>query len=160
MKRISVSVLFLTPILAIGCVGKSPTAQNEDSRVTPEKTSVSSETSAAKVAVAGEADHSFSLSVPFETIAMTQGGQAPVKIGINRGLNFDEEVNIEVSGLPTGVTLEKENLVIDVGSQDATLVLEAASNAALGDFSFKVTGHTASSGADFSRDIKLKISQN
>jgi hypothetical protein len=29
----------------------------------------------------------------------------------------------------------------------------------LGDFTFKVTGHTESSGADFSKEIKLTVSE-
>jgi hypothetical protein len=80
-------------------------------------------------------------------------------IGINRGENFREEVEIEVSELPQGVTLETAKPVIQQGDMDATLMLRAAPDAALGDFTFKVTGHTTSSGADFSKEVKLTVAQ-
>lgn len=80
-------------------------------------------------------------------------------IGINRGEDFREEVAIEVSGLPQGVTLETGTPVIKQGDTDAALMLKAAPDAALGDFTIKVKGQTASSGADFSKEVKLTVAQ-
>jgi hypothetical protein len=64
-----------------------------------------------------------------------------------------------VSDLPQGVTLETENPVIKEGDTDAALMLKAAPDAALGDFTFKVTGHTKSSGADFTEEVNLTVAQ-
>lgn len=80
-------------------------------------------------------------------------------IGIDRGENFREQVAIKLSGLPEGVTLETNDAVIEHGATDATLMLKAAGDAALGDFTVKVTGHTASSGADFTNDFKMTVAQ-
>jgi hypothetical protein len=38
-------------------------------------------------------------------------------------------------------------------------MLKAAPDAAVGDFTFKVTGLTTSSGADFSKEVNLTVSQ-
>lgn len=108
---------------------------------------------------AGEADRTFSLSVPFESVALTQGEDTSVLIGINRGESFREDVAVEVSDLPTGVTLATTDPSIKHGSTDATLKLKAASDAALGDFTVKVTGRMASSGADFTREFKMTVAE-
>jgi hypothetical protein len=107
--------------------------------------------------VAGEAGHAFSLSVPYDAIAVTQGTEQKVLIGINRGLNFREEVTIKLTGLPEGVCLESNDLIIRPSSTDITVVLKATSNAALGDFTAQPMGHTRSCGADFSADLKLTV---
>jgi uncharacterized membrane protein len=155
MKYLSISLWLLVPIFANGCNPEKPEAQREQR----EGASSSEERAAAKVPIPGEAEQTFSLSVPFETGTIVQGKQAPVKIGINRGANFGENVSIKVSDLPTGITLEKEDQMIAKGDTDVTLMLKAASDAALGNFTFKVTGHTTSSDADFAREIKIKVSQ-
>ena len=78
-------------------------------------------------------------------------------IGISRGENFREEVAIQVSGLPTGVTLEMADPSIKHGGTDATLLFKASSDAAVGDFTVKVIGHTASSGADSTKEFKMTV---
>ena len=109
--------------------------------------------------IAGEADNTFSLSVPFQAITLKQGEEKAVVIGINRGANFGEEVALKVAGLPEGVTLDPADPVIKPGSTDANLVLKAERDAALGDFTVKVTGQTASSGADSSNEFKITVTQ-
>ena len=64
-----------------------------------------------------------------------------------------------MTGLPDGVTLETVDPVIKHGSPDVTLMLKAASDASLGTFTVKVTGHTASSGGDFSKEFKVIVAQ-
>ena len=152
MKYLSISLWLLVPLFATGCNPEKPEAQREGASSSEERT-------ARKVPIPGEAEQTFSLSVPFETVTIVQGKQAPVKIGINRGANFGEDVTIKVSDLPAGITLEKEDQMIAKGDTDVTLTLKAASDAALGNFTFKVTGHTTSSGADFAREIKINVSQ-
>ncbi len=97
--------------------------------------------------------------MPFEAVTLTQGEEQTVLIGINRGQNFAEQVAIEVSGLPSGVTVETTDLAIEPGIRDVTLVLKAADDAALGDFTAELTGHTASSGADFSKEFKITVAE-
>ena len=82
-----------------------------------------------------------------------------VLIGINKGENFREQVAIKMTELPMGVTLETADPVIKQGTTEVTLMLKAASDAVLGDFNIKLTGHTASSGTDFSKEIKLTVSK-
>ncbi|MDX1948627.1 MAG: hypothetical protein SFU86_24785 [Pirellulaceae bacterium] len=158
MKTLVAGLVCLTLAVAVGCTESSsdrPQAVAPAAGVQPnEPVKV-----VAKKPIAGEADKTFSLSVPFESVRLTQGEGKSMLIGINRGENFREEVSIKVSGLPQGVTLETADPVIKQGDMDAGLMLKAAPDAALGDFTIKVTGHTASSGADFSKEVKLIVAQ-
>ena len=186
MKTLGVALLVLTLLGAVGCTrdaSEGPEATTPGPEASTPATREQSANPVERVAkkpiageaereqsakpvervaekpIPGEADRTFSLTVPFEAVTLTQGGEQPVLIGINRGENFGEQVAIEVSGLPAGVTLETADPVITPGSTDVTLTLKAAGDAALGDFTAKVTGHTASSGADFSQEFKITVTQ-
>ena len=52
-----------------------------------------------------------------------------------------------------------ENPVIKHGDAEASLVLKVADDAALGDFTVKVGGHSAGGGVDSSNDLKLTVAQ-
>jgi uncharacterized membrane protein len=158
MKKSFVSLFLLTLVAAVGCNRYSPEGPEATSTADTEQSAEPVRTVVNKP-IAGEADETFSLSVPFESVALTQGEEKSVLIGINRGENFREEVSIKVSGLPKGVTLETDAPVIKQGTTDATLMLKAAGDAALGDFTVNVTGHTASSAADFTKEFKMTVVQ-
>ncbi|XZE19751.1 hypothetical protein SH449x_005079 [Pirellulaceae bacterium SH449] len=152
MKYVVIGMMLFVPVLAISCT-RAPTETSKTGANQGQERTV------AKVPVSGVADQTFSLSVPFDTVTVIQGGQTPIKIGINRGPNFGEDVTLKVSNLPSGVTMEKETSMIAKGDNDASLKLIATKEAALGDFTIKVTGQTSSSSADFSEEIKIKVTQ-
>jgi uncharacterized membrane protein len=158
MKKVFMSLCVLALVTATGC-GRTTLEGKDAAKPASSRTSAEAVPTVAKKPVAGEAEHTFSLSVPFESVALAQGGEESVRIGINRGENFGEQVEIKVSGLPKGVTVEPKEPVITQGNTGVDLMLKAASDAALGDFTAKVTGRTASSGADFSKEFKLTVSQ-
>lgn len=158
MKKIFMTLCMVALAHSMGCNRATPdgaTATKSDSSGTSDEAT----RTVVKKPVAGEADHTFSLSVPFRSVALSQGGETSVQIGINRGDNFGEQVEVKVSGLPQGVTVETKEPVIMQGSTGVELTFKAASDAALGDFTAKVTGQTASSGADYSKEIELTVSQ-
>ncbi len=134
-------------------------ASSESAKEDKEVDAAKGKPSEAKESEAGEAERTFSLSVPFESVALTQGEDVSVRIGINRGTNFGEEVEIEVTGLPKGVSVESDEPTIEQGSTGLDLTFKATGDAALGDFTAKVTGRTESSTSDFTEEIKLIVSQ-
>ena len=158
MKKLSISLCVLTLLVATSCTQSTPEGQEAAMPATRQPSAEAVQT-VAKKPIAGEAENTFSLSVPFEAVTLAQGEEQSVRIGINRGEGFGEQVAINVSGLPAGVTVESDDSVIAPGSKDVTLMLKAASDAALGDFTVEVTGHTASSGADFSEEFKITVAQ-
>jgi uncharacterized membrane protein len=169
MKQLLMSLCVLTLSTATGC-NSAPRDTEEAAKPTSTETSnepvsvvakrpVADEEQDVKKPVAGEAEHTFGLSVPVESVALKQGEEVSVRIGIERGTNFSEEVEIEVTGLPAGVTVEAEQPSITKDSKGVDLKLKAAEDAALGEFTTKVTGSTKSSVADISKEIKLTITQ-
>ncbi|MEQ8789335.1 MAG: hypothetical protein RIC55_23780 [Pirellulaceae bacterium] len=166
MKSLFAIVALISLVAAVGCSKSEPqtpavTANAPDKPRQPAdaKPVVAKKPIVAEKPIAGEADKTFSLSVPFDSIELTQGEQQAVLIGINRGTDFRERVAIEVTGLPAGVTLETADPVIEHGSSDVTLMFKAAADASLGDFTVKVTGRTSSSGADFTKEFKVIVAQ-
>jgi hypothetical protein len=109
--------------------------------------------------IAGESDKTFTLSVPTLATSIEQGETKDVTIGVRRGRNFEEDVSVELSGLPEGVTAEPAKILIMKSERDATVKLHADAAAAVGDFTVKVTGHPTQ-GLDASNDLKLTIKEH
>ncbi len=63
----------------------------------------------------------------------------------------------EVDG-PQGVTLDSANPVIKHGDTEAKVTLKARDDAALGDFTIKVTGHP-SKGADATNHLRITVAK-
>lgn len=108
--------------------------------------------------VIGPEDNTFLLDVPNLSTDIKQGETKAVKIGINRGDNMGEDVTLSFSSLPPGVTIEPANPVIKHGEKEATVMIKAAADAALGDFTVKVNGHPTT-GADANNEFKISINQ-
>ena len=87
-----------------------------------------------------------------------QGESKDVKIGIDRGKNFDGDVTLNFSDEPKGVMVESGNPVIKHGDKEASVTLKAAPDAALGDFTVKVQGHPTS-GPDANSEFKIKVAK-
>jgi hypothetical protein len=107
-----------------------------------------------KAPILGQTDDTFSLTVPSTTL--NQGETKTLSIGVSRGKNFSEDVSLKLGELPTGVTLDPAGSVIKHGDVDSKLALKAAGDAALGDFTVKVTGHPAK-GADAVAELKVTV---
>jgi len=154
MKK-QLSVLFVSLfVAALGCNQGNPGGPG----VKPETTTTNPPTTVNKP-ISGESDKTFTLSVPTLSTSIKQGETKDVTIGLSRGRNFDQDVTVELSGLPEGVTAEPANFQIKHDEKEATIKLHAGENAALGDFTVKVVGHPAQ-GADATNDLKLTVTEN
>jgi uncharacterized membrane protein len=101
-------------------------------------------------------EDTFTLSVPTFSTKLKQGESKEVTIGIKRGKNFGQDVTLKLSGLPDGVSVEPSEPVIKKGDKDVKLTFKAADDAALGDFTVKVTGHPEE-GGDATNEVKLTV---
>jgi uncharacterized membrane protein len=106
--------------------------------------------------VVSTADDTFTLSVPTLATNIKQGETKAVTIGIRRGKNIGEDVSLKFEGMPKGVTIDPATPSIKAGDPEAKINLKAADDAALGDFTIKVTGHPAK-GADAHNDLKITV---
>lgn len=104
----------------------------------------------------GQAEDTFSLAVPTFSTKLKQGESKVVDIDIKRGKNFDQDVTLKFDHLPQGVTIEPASPLIKHGDKEAKITIKAADDAAVGDFTVKVTGHPTQ-GADATNDLKLTV---
>lgn len=102
-----------------------------------------------------DAKDSFVLDMP-DVSPLMQGATETVSIGITRDQKFDQDVALKFGKMPKGVTLEPAAPVIKKGELSTEITLHGAEDAALGDFSVKVTGHPGQ-GADASKEFKLTV---
>jgi uncharacterized membrane protein len=119
----------------------------------PEATQVT-----AKKPIVGQADDTFNLDVPKMSTQLKQGEKKELAISVARGKNFDEEVTLKFDGVPKGMTLEPARPVIMHGDKGTKITLTLADDAALGDFTVKVTGHPTK-GADSTNMLKVTVAK-
>jgi hypothetical protein len=63
---------------------------------------------------------------------------------------------VKFEGAPQGVTVEPASATIGHGQKEAKVIVKAADDAALGDFTLKVKGH-AEKGTDATNDLKITV---
>lgn len=105
------------------------------------------------------AKDSFSLSVPRTSTTLKQGETQTIAIGISREKEFNQDVALKFGVMPVGVTLKPAAPVIKHGEGMAQVTLTSASDASLGNFSIRVTGHPHS-GVDNSNEFQLLVVKN
>jgi uncharacterized membrane protein len=104
----------------------------------------------------GQAEDTFRLTVPVLSTTIKQGETKATTLGIKRGKNFDEDVTVKFDNVPKGVTIDPPSPVIKHGDTEAKLTIKAADDAAVGEFTVKVTGHPTK-GADASSEFKITV---
>jgi uncharacterized membrane protein len=104
----------------------------------------------------GQSDDTFHLSVPLMASSLQQGETLEAVIGIKRATNFDEDVTLEFTDVPKGVTVEPATPTIKSSDQEAKLTIVATDEAPLGEFKVKVTGRPTQ-GSDAHIEFKLNI---
>jgi len=102
------------------------------------------------------AKEEFKLSTPRTSMSLKQGETKAVMVSIKRETNFDQDVSLAFSELPTGVSFKPTSPVIKNGDAEAEVTFTGAEDAALGDFDIKMTGHPTK-GGDTSSELKLTV---
>jgi hypothetical protein len=143
MKKLFTSLLVAALAVFVGCNGKGTPGGPGASNATP------------KGPIVGQSDDTFTLSMPGST-SIKQGETKAATIAIKRGKNFGEDVTLKFADMPKGLTIDPANPVIKHGDTEAKLTFKAADDAALGDFTVKVTGHP-SKGSDASNELKITV---
>lgn len=108
--------------------------------------------------IVGQTDNTFTLDVPNTSTDVVQGETKTITIDINRGTNFDQDVNIEFGDVPKGVTLEPKTPVLKHGEDNVKVTVTAAADAALGDFEVKVLGKPGT-GPTATSTLKIGVSK-
>lgn len=144
MKRLFAGLVAVAAASLIGC----------DNKGTPGGSGVT--TSGDHGPRVGQAEDSFSLTVPTLSTHLKQGEAKAVSIGISRGKNFDGDVALKFDNLAKGVTIDPAAPVLKHGEAEVKVTVKAAEDAALGEFAVKVVGHPVK-GADAVNELKLTV---
>ena len=102
------------------------------------------------------AKDTFTLSVPLLSTSLTQGEKKTVSIAIKRDKSCIPDVALTFGDLATGAMIEPAAPVINSGDEDVRITLTAANDAALGNFTIKMTGDPTN-GADAVNELKLTV---
>ncbi len=104
----------------------------------------------------GQAEDTFRLAI--SNTELHQGEMKTIAVGINRGKNFAEDVTLKFNNLPKGVTVDQVSPVIKAGDMEGQIAFKVAADAALGDFTYTVSGHPTR-GADATAEAKLSVAK-
>jgi len=100
----------------------------------------------------------FHLSVPLLSTTLKQGETKEISIGMKRDKDFDQDVALTFADMPKGVTLDPASRVLKHGDTEAKFTLKAAADAALGNFTLRMTGHPTV-GADATNEFRLTVAK-
>ena len=155
MKSLHVGLVALALVALNGCTQGTPGGPGVSS--TPSTPGTPTTTTAQKPVI-GDAEETFSLSVPSLSTNLKQGEIKAATISLTRGKNFDEDVTLEFADVPAGVTIDPASPVIKYGDKETNITFQAADDAALGDFTIKVTGHPTK-GVEAKTEFKLNVAE-
>ena len=152
MKSLHVGFVALALVALSGCTQGTPGGPGVSS--TPSTPT----TTTAQKPVIGDAEETFSLSVPSLSTNLKQGEIKAATISLSRGKNFDEDVTLKFADVPKGVTIDPADPAIKHGDAEVNITFQAADDAALGDFTIKVTGHPTK-GTDAKTEFELNVAE-
>jgi hypothetical protein len=99
----------------------------------------------------------FRLEAPAMATSIKQGESKTVTLKISRGKNFAQDVNLEFSDAPHGVTITPASRTFKTGASELQLTIEAAKDAAIGKHTISVTGKPATSGESTSVTFDIEV---
>jgi hypothetical protein len=141
MRNTMITFITVGSMILIGCETKSPPGgpgADNSSRV-------------------GTPDNAFTISV--DSISVKQGESKTVTVSINRGKNFNQDVKLDVSPAPSGVTIKFDNTTIHASAEEVHMTVAASKDAALGEHTIKITATPEQSGAATAADVKVEVNK-
>src|SRR5262245_2949345 len=145
--RIASYSLLLVSLLACGC-GPTGTSGGPGAKTNGGKTD--------HTVLGTPSAETFDINVPATSTSIKQGESKAIVLSLKRGTNFDEDVKLKFENVPKGVTIEPAPAMIPKSEREARVTIKAADDAALGDFTIKVTGEP-SRGKAATNTLKVKV---
>jgi uncharacterized membrane protein len=142
MYRTTLTMLAAGAMAIVGCENKSPpggpgTAASNSGRT------------------AGTPDNTFRISAP--GVTLKQGETKAITVSVTRGVNFDQDLKLEVMNGPQGVTFKFDDSTLRASAKEAHLTIEASNEAALGEHKVAIKATPAREGAATNTEIKIEI---
>jgi len=103
-------------------------------------------------------EDTFKITVPSGTTSINQGESKTITIGIDRAKNFDQDVALQFSEMPKGVTMTPASGSIPASEKNTKVTLMASPDAALGEHTVTVTA-SPKSGAKTTATFTIKVNK-
>jgi hypothetical protein len=172
MRKLTASWILLALGGLVGCTNehpggpgaaqgphKTPTYTKEGQQGTQRKSAYGPEDrDTRKTSTFGREEGTFTIGVPQLSTSIKQGETKTISISIKRGKNFDQDVKLAFGDLPKGVTIEPSMETIKASETEKNISIKATDDAAVGEFTVKVTG-TPTTGANAESDLKLNVNK-
>jgi uncharacterized membrane protein len=110
-----------------------------------------------KSRIVGAADNTFKLDTPMLSTDIKQGETKTIDIGITRGKNFSQDVKLEFSGAPQGLTIKPASSELKASETKVPVTIEAAKDAALGNHTITVAGIPMKEGTKATAEFKVTV---
>jgi hypothetical protein len=133
MKALCTVFVILSSIALVGCSGST---SDKDKVGGPGASQSSDKTPS----LTGPKEGEFALKPPLLSESVKQGASDVVTIGISRGKNFDENVALAFTDVPSDVTIEPKVTAIKKDEKEAKVTVKVGDKAPLGKHDIKVTG--------------------
>jgi hypothetical protein len=102
-------------------------------------------------------EETFRLQAPATSTSIKQGEMKTVTLKMSRGKNFDQDVNLEFTDAPRGVTISPASRAFKASATELQVTIEAAKDAAIGKHAVMVTGKPVTSGASASVTFDIDV---
>lgn len=100
----------------------------------------------------------FTISAPKSATTVKQGGEANVKLTLDRSKDFDQDVKIKFEGAPKGITFEPDNPTVKSGdSKDVGITVKASDEAALGKHTINYVGTPSKEGPSSNGAFEINV---
>lgn len=96
---------------------------------------------------------SLQLHLPSDAITIERGKSVTVKLTADRGPGVNDEINLQVEGLPAGVTVTPS--VIGKGQREVNLTIKATDDVKIACLPIRITGKTTVNGMELTRTVGL-----
>jgi hypothetical protein len=108
----------------------------------------------------GQAENTFELDPPNTQTTIEQGQTKTITLGIDRGKNFSQDVKLDFSNVPPGVTITPPaDGTLKASEKEVQVTIAAAKDAALGEHTITVTGTPAREGPKATNTFKIQVNK-
>jgi hypothetical protein len=146
MRRSLIGMTVLGTALLVGCGQESPEG-GPGARQGPDGVEVA------------QSSQTFQIEVPGTEVDVQRGQAQTVRIGIQRGKDFDQDVTLEFKGAPQGVAVTPARVVATPDMNEVAVKVAATSAAPLGEFKVTVTAAPAREGLPTSAEFQVKVDE-
>lgn len=107
----------------------------------------------------GQTDNTFTLSAPMMATKLAQGDTLTFSVEIDRGEDFNQDVNLMFDDVPTGLSIAPNKPVIRSSDGKADVTITASDTATVGEYTLRISGRPDNTGSDATTEMKIEISE-